>query len=189
MIGRLRGTVAAVEGERIVLDVGGVGYEVRMTPRDLSALPGVGSEVVLHTHQHVREDSLDLYGFMGAGDRETFRLLLSASGVGPRVALAIMATFRADELRRAIASEDAATLTAVPGIGKRSAQKLILELGPKLVGTETDVSSGSGLVRVREALEGLGYAAPEIQEAMKVVPADVPVEEQVRRALQELGRR
>lgn len=191
MIGRLRGLLAAKQPTTVVLDVGGVGYEIAVTPATLAELPPVGDEAVLHTHTHVREDLLALYGFATAEQREIFRLLLGVSGIGPRVAMTILATLSTDELRRAVAADDADVLTLVPGIGKRSAQKLMLELRPKLDLPDADlpVTGGSGPAEVREALEGLGYRTAEVREAMRDLPAEVPVEELLRMALKELGRR
>lgn len=189
MIGRLRGLLAAKHAERVVLDVGGVGYEIAVTPGGLVDLPGVGEEVVLHTHLHVREDQLALFGFPSEDQRDLFRLLLGVSGVGPRMALAILGTMSVDELRRAVATEDADALTMVPGIGKRSAQKLMLELRPKLDLPDAELPSGGSVVaEVREALEGLGYQPAEIRDALRDVSGDLPVADMLRRALQELGR-
>ena len=120
MIGRLRGTLADRRTESVILDVGGVGYRIAVTPRTLVALPGLGEEAVLHTHLHVREDQLALYGFGSIEERDLFDLLLGASGVGPKVALAILATLTPDDLRRAVAGNDLALLTAVPGIGSEA---------------------------------------------------------------------
>lgn len=189
MIGRLRGTLVAKGAETLVLDVGGVGYEMAVAPRVLAELPGVGEEAVVHTHLYVREDQLALYGFASDDHRDLFRLLLGVSGVGPKVALAILGTFDGDELRRVVVSEDVSALTQVPGIGKRSAQKLLLELRPKLELPDAELAGGGGVAaEVREALEGLGYQSAEIREAMRELPADAPVEELLRLALQELGR-
>lgn len=189
MIGRLRGVIGMKHGERIVIDVGGVGYEVMVTPQALVDLPTVGEEGVLHTHLHVREDQMALFGFITQEQRDLFRILLGVSGVGPKVALAILGTLSTDELRRAVLGEDAAALTMVPGIGKRSAQKLMLELRPKLELPDAEVISGGGTaVEVRQALDGLGYQAAEIREAMRELPPDLPVEELLRLSLQELGK-
>lgn len=187
MIGRLRGVVADRTGDRVVIDVGGVGYEVAVTARDAADLPK-DATVTLHVHTHVREESFDLYGFASVTDREAFRLLLGASGIGPKVAMAILSTFRIDDLRRALLTEDVAALTAVPGIGKRSAQKLILELQPKFVGA--DASLGASVAgQVREALEGLGYAPAEIGDAIANLDPEAPVADQIRTALRALGKR
>ena len=125
MIGRLRGVLVSRRGEVVSIEVGGVGYEVTMTPRGLGALPGVGEEVVVHTHTHVREDGISLYGFAAESDRELFRILLGASGVGPKVAMALLASMSADDIVRAITGEDPDALTVAPGIGTRSASSRI----------------------------------------------------------------
>lgn len=189
MIGRLRGVVAAKIADRVLIDVSGVGYEIAVPPRALVELPGVGEEAVVHTHLHVREDALSLFGFAEEDQRDLFRVLLGVSGVGPKVALAILGTMTPDDLRRAVLTEDAAALTAVPGIGKRSAQKLLLELRPKLELPDAEVApSGSPLAEVRTALEGLGYQSEEIRAAMAELPDTDEVESLLRHALQELGR-
>lgn len=189
MIGRLRGTIAAKRGDGVVLDVGGIGYEVAVTPKTLGDLPGVGEEAVLHTHLHVREDQLALFGFATEDRRDLFRLLIGLSGIGPKVALAVLATLEPEELRRAVAAEDVGALTTVPGIGKRTAQKLLIELQAKLDLLETSaVGTGGASSDVREALTGLGYGSDEIREAMRELPLDIPVEELLRLSLQELGK-
>ena len=187
MIGRLRGTIVSQAGETLLLEVGGVGYEVSVTPRAIAELPGVGEEAVLHTHLHVREDNMALFGFPSGSERNIFRLLLGASGVGPKVAIAICATLAPDDLRRAVMADDAATLETVPGIGKRSAQKLILELRPRLELPEGDLPSEGSLSQVRQALEGLGYQQSEIRQTLKDLPQDGDVEDLLRSALKALG--
>jgi len=189
MIGRLRGTLAASGSDAVIIDVGGVGYEVAVGSRTFAELPGVGQEVVVHTHLHVREDQMALFGFATVDDRNLFRLLLGVSGIGPKVGLAILSTMGADDLRRVVATDDVAALTAVPGIGKRSAQKLLLELRPKLEVADAEVHASGPLSEVRAALEGLGYQSDEIGEALRRMPADLPVEEMLKRALQALGKR
>ena len=188
MIGRVRGMVVDKSSTSVVLDVGGVGYSISVTPRSLTDLPGLGEEAVLHTHLHVREDQLALFGFGSMEERDLFDLLLGISGIGPKVAIAILATLSPDELRSAVFSDDTTALTAVPGIGKRSAQKLMLELRPKMDVLD-DASTGSGpLVEAREALEGLGYAPDEIRGTLSSLPADLSVEDLIKRSLQELGK-
>jgi Holliday junction DNA helicase RuvA len=188
MIGRLTGTVADKRIEFVILDVGGVGYRVAVTPRTLVALPGLGEEAVLHTHLHVREDQLAFYGFSTTEERDLFDLLLGVSGVGPKVALAILATLTPDDLRKAVASNDLALLTAVPGIGKRSAEKLMLELRPKMdVLSEATTASGS-MSQAREALESLGYSSEETRESLSELSQELSVEELVTTALRALGK-
>jgi len=189
VIGRLRGDIVERDVDRVVLDVAGVGYVVAVTPATIVALPGVGRPAVLHTHLHVREDILALYGFASADERDVFQILIGVSGVGPKLALAVLATIKPNELRQVVVSEDAAALTAVPGIGQRSAQKLLLELRPKLDLPDSPLQAGSSLSEVREALEGLGYQAVEIREVLRDLPADGPVEDSLRAALQQLGKR
>jgi Holliday junction DNA helicase RuvA len=189
MIGRLRGIVAEKHAEGLLLDVAGVGYEMAVPPRALVELPGLGDEAVVHTHLHVREDAMALFGFSSEDQRDLFRLLLGISGVGPKVALAILGTMTPDDLRRAVLTDDAAALTAVPGIGKRSAQKLLLELRPKLELPDTELTpSSSPLAEVRAALEGLGYQGDEIRVALAELPETDEVDQLLRRALQTLGR-
>lgn len=188
MIGRLRGVIVEREQDAIVLEAGGVGYVVSVTPRTLVTLPGVGEEVVLHVHLHVREDQLALFGFDSVLDKNLFRLLLGVSGVGPKVAMAILATMTSDQLTVAVARDDLDALTAVPGIGKRSAQKLLLELKPKLDILEVAAVVAGPLGEVREALEGLGYGSDEIRGTLADMPDGLAIEELLRRSLQQLGR-
>ncbi len=188
MIGRLRGIIVDKGHDNVVIEVGGVGYLIAVTPRTLVDIPGVGDEAVLHTHLHVREDQLALFGFDSTADKDLFGLLLGVSGVGPKVAMAILATMTYEQLSVAVAADDIAALTAVPGIGKRSAQKLLLELKPKLDVLD-DVATVTGpLGEVREALEGLGYGVDEIRGTLSSMPHELPVEEMLKRSLQQLGR-
>lgn len=188
MIGRLRGLIVEQGHDAVVLEVGGVGYVVAVTPRTLSDLPGLGQEAVLHTHLHVREDQLALFGFDSAADKELFGMLLGVSGVGPKVALAILATMTHEQLRVAVTTDDIPALTAVPGIGTRSAQKLLLELKPKLDILDGPSIASGPLGEVREALEGLGYHTDEIRGTLAEMSADLPVEEMLKRSLQQLGK-
>ncbi len=189
MIARVRGALAGRGPEGVVVDVAGVGYQVALTPRGLSELPSLGEEVVLHTHLHLREDGMALFGFLSEGERDLFRMLLGASGIGPKVALSILSTLQPGQLRRAVAVQDADSLALVPGIGRRSAQKLILELRPRLALPDGDLpSEGSGLGEVRQALESLGYEPSQVRDVLAVLPADGAVEELLREALQRLGK-
>jgi Holliday junction DNA helicase RuvA len=190
MIGRLRGTLASIGAERIVVDVGGVGYDVAMPTRAIGELPALGDEVVLHTHLHVREDALALHGFPTERELATFRLLLAAPGIGPKVGLAILSTLDSDAVALAIAEEDVATLSSVPGIGKRTAQKLVLELKPKFSAAEVGSVGGGGYTEVRLALVQLGYSDGEVAEVIGDVDPSDPPELQLRSALRSLaGRR
>jgi Holliday junction DNA helicase RuvA len=182
MISRLRGTPVARTGERLVLEVGGVGYALAVTPTARRLAEG-GGEVTLETYLHVREDALQLYGFAEPAERELFEHLLAVSGVGPKVALAIVSGSPTVELRRAIALEDTARFEAIPGIGKKTAQRVVLELKEKLgsVGVEPQ----PGRLGARDALVELGYSMVEAEQALAAVDQALPVEEQVRLALRE----
>jgi Holliday junction DNA helicase RuvA len=188
MIGRLRGTLVDKSDGSVLVDVGGVGYVVAVTPRTLTNLPPVGDEAVLHTHLHVREDQLSLFGFDTTPDKDLFALLLGVSGVGPKVGMAILATMTPDQLRLTVVTGDTAALTAVPGIGKRSAEKLMVELRPKMEAS-LDASSGSGpMAEVREALASLGYAPDEIRDTLATMSHDLGVEDMLKLSLQQLGK-
>jgi Holliday junction DNA helicase RuvA len=182
VIARLRGTVAARTAAGLVVDVGGVGYLVAATPRVRAR---VGEETTVETYLHVREDALQLYGFATADERELFELLLGVSGVGPKVALAIVSGSTPEELRRAIVREDTARFEAIPGIGRKTAQRVVLELKEKLGGPasiETGATGGGSLL-AREALVELGWTLVDAERALAGVDEQLPVEEQVRAAL------
>jgi Holliday junction DNA helicase RuvA len=203
MIAFVRGPVAAVFADSAVVEVGGIGIQVLCTPAAIASLR-VGDEANLATSMVVREESLTLYGFADYDERGVFELLQTASGVGPRLAQAMLAVHGPDELRRAIASEDLTTLCAVPGIGRKGAQRIVLELRDK-IGVPTGsgagpvpvkaASGGSWRDQVRDALVGLGWSAREADAAVdSVAPsadadaADVSVPELLRAALQALSK-
>jgi len=184
MIARLRGRPVARSGDGLVLEVGGVGYLVHPTRSALRRAEGA-DEVILETYLNVREDALQLYGFADAEERELFGHLLSVSGVGPKVALAIVSGSSPAELRRAIALEDTARFQAIPGIGKRIAERVVLELKEKL-GTVTAPlplpAQGRDMV-ARDALVELGYSLAEAEAALAGTDPAMPPEERVRQAL------
>jgi holliday junction DNA helicase RuvA len=183
VIARLRGTAVARTGERLVLDVGGVGYALSVTPTALR-LAERGGEVALETYLHVREDTLQLYGFGEAAERELFEHLLAVSGVGPKVALAIVSGSPPADLRRAIVLEDTARFEAIPGIGKKTAQRVVLELKEKLGTVEDPVPiAGKPHAVAREALVELGWSVTEAEEALAATDPELPPEERVRQAL------
>lgn len=170
--------------EGLVLDVGGVGYLLAVTPAAARKASGDG-EVTLDTYLIVREDALQLYGFADAEEREVFSHLLSVSGVGPKVALAIVSASQPAELRRAIALEDTARFEAIPGIGRKTAQRVVLELKEKLAAGVDLVPAGrasSDLV-ARDALVELGYSLADAERALADVDPELPAEERVRVAL------
>jgi Holliday junction DNA helicase RuvA len=179
MISRLRGTVVARTPAGLVLDVGGVGYLVAATPRVTAR---VGEEATVETHLHVREDALQLYGFASGEERELFELLLGVSGIGPKVALAIVSGSPPAELRRAIARDDLARFEAIPGIGRKTAQRVVMELKDKLAEPASAGSAGGPLL-ARDALVELGWSLIDADRALADVDESLPVEEQVRTAL------
>jgi len=185
MISRLRGTAVARNGERIVFDVGGVGYALAVTPTALR-LAESGGEVSLDTYLHVREDTLQLYGFGEPAERELFEHLLAVSGVGPKVALAIVSGSPAAELRRAIVLEDTARFQAIPGIGKKTAERIVLELKEKIGEAPVPISAVAGTqphLVARDALVELGYSVGEAEIALARTDPEAPPEERVREAL------
>jgi holliday junction DNA helicase RuvA len=188
MISRLRGTPAGRTPDGLVLDVGGVGYLVAATPSALRRAAEV-SEVILETYMHVREDALQLYGFADAAERELFIHLLGVSGIGPKVALAVVSSAPPAELRRAIALRDPARFQAIPGIGKKTAERIVLELEEKL-GSE-DIAAlqplptapTSAHVVARDALVELGYSVVEAEQSLARTDPELSAEERVRDAL------
>ena len=178
MIARLRGTLVARTAEGLVLDVNGVGYLVQATP---SAAAKGAEEITVETYLHVREDSMQLYGFADAAERELFVQLLGVNGVGPKVALAIVSGSRPAELRRAIVREDVARFQAIPGIGKKTAERIVLELKEKIGLELADAPVGD--LTARDALVELGWSIVDAERALAEVDGDLSVEEQVRAAL------
>jgi holliday junction DNA helicase RuvA len=181
MIARLRGQPVAATPEGLLLDVGGVGYLLAATPSVLRKADGA-TEVVVETYLHVREDALQLYGFADRSERELFIQLLSVNGVGPKVALAIVSGSPAEELRRAIVREDAARFQAIPGIGKKTAERIVLELREKLAVAAVAPSADTHLV-ARDALVELGYSLADAERALAATDPEAAPEERVRQAL------
>jgi Holliday junction DNA helicase RuvA len=182
MIASLRGRVVARTLDGVVLDVGGVGYRVHTTLRALQPA-AADEEITLDTYLHVREDALQLFGFADAAERELFEHFLSVSGVGPKVALAILSGSTTRDLKRAIAAEDVARFVAIPGIGKKTAERVVLELKEKIGTVETLPAAGDGELVARDALVELGYTVPEAERALATTDPDAPPEERVRQAL------
>jgi Holliday junction DNA helicase RuvA len=184
MIARLRGRPVANTPDGLVLDVGGVGYLVAATPTAVRKADGA-DEVSLHTYLHVREDALQLYGFSEAAERELFVQLLSVNGVGPKVALAVVSGSPAAELRRAIALEDAARFQAIPGIGKKTAERIVLELKGAIADATTPnwVNPADDHLVARDALVELGYSVADAERALADTDPELPAEERVREAL------
>ncbi len=193
MIGWLRGSLLARTGEgEVLLDVHGVGYRVTVPPRVL-ATASTGAQLELHVHTHVREDAIVLYGFPTLGERRTFEALLGAHGVGPALALSVLSTLGPDTLVQAVAEDDVDALCAVPGVGRKTAARLVLELKAKLqvpdvAGSPVGTGAGGAVHGdVRAALSELGYGPDEIRRALEAVPGDGRVEDVLRQALRTLA--
>jgi len=184
VIARLRGRPAGRTPEGLVLDVNGVGYLVAATPAAMRGVDG-GGEVTIETYLHVREDALQLYGFADADERELFTLLLTVNGIGPKVALAVVSGSPSAELRRAVVLGDHARFQAIPGIGKKTAERIVLELKEKLsvsVASATETMTAAPLV-ARDALVELGWSLLDAEKALAEIDPDLEPEERVRLAL------
>jgi Holliday junction DNA helicase RuvA len=190
MIGRITGLLAEKSPPLVLVDAGGIGYEVDVPMSTFYNLPAIGERVTLLTHFVVREDAQQLFGFLSAGERATFRMLVKISGVGPRTALSILSGLSVAELSQAVALQDSARLVKVPGIGKKTAERLLLELKGKLA---PDIGLPVTAVNdnqndIVQALMALGYNDREAQAALKALPAEVGVSEGIKLALKALNK-
>ncbi len=191
MIGRLHGKLIEKTPPQVLVDVGGVGYEVDVPMSTFCNLPAEGSEITLLTHFIVREDAQLLYGFATAAERQTFRALIRISGVGPRIALAVLSGMSTQDLADAVEQGNATLLTRVPGIGKKTADRLVLELKGKLAGNAFAPVGGAASAAqadILSALMALGYSEREAQASVRALPAEVTVSEGIRLALKALAR-
>lgn len=191
MIGRITGTLIEKHPPQIVVDAHGVGYEINVSMSTFYNLPALGERVALHTHLVVREDAQLLYGFGGEAERATFRLLIKITGVGAKMALAVLSGMNANELAQAVTMQDTGRLTKIPGIGKKTAERLLLELKGKLA----DALPGAGLGGVGDAggdvlnaLLALGYNEREATHAVRQLAATASVEDGIRQALKLLSK-
>ena len=192
MIGRLNGTLADKNPPQVLVDCHGVGYEVDVPMSTFYNLPGVGEKVTLLTHFVVREDAQVLFGFGSAAEREAFRQLIRISGVGPRTALSVLSGMSVADIALAVTAQDATRLIKVPGIGKKTAERLLLELKGK-IGADLGATPGAGPATdaqadILQALVALGYSDKEAQAALKPLPKDVGVSEGIKLALKALAR-
>jgi Holliday junction DNA helicase RuvA len=205
MIGSLRGAVLERSAGELLLEVGGVGYRVTVSPATAAATTPGDDDVFLHVHHHVREDAQVLYGFLARDERACFEALLGAHGVGPSLALAILSVHTPDALRRALVDDDLAALCLVPGVGRKTAARLLVELKSRLAVPEVDLTaaavagngnaSGNGgtavgqsaRVDVRDALTNLGYGPDEVREALLELPDDGDPSLLLKQALRHLG--
>ena len=190
MIGRLTGTLAEKNPPQLLVDVDGVGYEVDVPMSTFFNLPGLGERVVLLTHFVVREDAQVLYGFLTHEERATFRQLVKISGVGPRTALSILSGLSVNELAQAVSLQESGRLVKVPGIGKKTAERLLLELKGKLGDAIAAPAAVQGDAQgdILQALVALGYSDREAAAALKALPAGVGVSEGIKLALKALAR-
>ena len=191
MIGKLTGTLGDKNPPQVLVDCNGVGYEVDVPMSTFYNLPGVGERVTLLTHFVVREDAQILYGFASPGERDTFRKLIKIAGVGPRTALSVLSGISVADIAQAITAQDSGRLVKVPGIGKKTAERLLLELRGKLgadlgvPGAAARADEGADIV---QALVALGYSDKEAAAALKSLPEDVGVAEGIRLALKALAK-
>lgn len=201
MISFLRGKVAGTGAEHVVIDIGGVGYKVYVPTSILGFLADGNDDITVYTYMHVREDALQLFGFLNEGDREVFEMLLQVSGIGPKVGLAILSAMPAAAFIRGVIQEQVHVLTQCPGVGKKVAQRVIIELKDKLekvkIGGDPeisglDVKTSDAAGDALQALIALGYNPSEAKKALGKIPnretGDHQPEDIVRMALKELGR-
>ena len=192
MIAYLKGIIAEVTPTRLVLEVNHIGYEIFISAREASELPRRGEEVKIYTYFNVREDAMQLFGFQSEDDLEMYKLLLNVNGVGPKAALGILSVLTADDVRFAVLSDDVKTISKAPGIGKKTAQKMILELKDKLkledafemklAHQQEEAAEGAADLRdsrqeAVEALVALGYSSADALRAVRKVPEDVPADD------------
>ena len=195
MIAHLRGTVFSKGIQRVVIDVNGVGYAVTMSSRSIDALGPVGGEALVYVSMQVREDGVTLFGFTDEDERFVFEKLITVSGVGPKVAISALSTFSAPELMRMIGSEDSARMSKVPGIGKKTAQRIVVDLkgafgqlaGQAPLPGEDGAADPAGSSEATAALLSMGFTAEEAQLALKGYTGSDDVSEMIRHALKRLG--
>ncbi len=197
MIYRLRGTLVEKDTEGVVIDVGGVGYRASASLGTLRSLPALGEECVIHTRMVVREDAMLLFGFAAREERAAFDALTAVSKVGPKLALSVLSTMTPPEVSESVARGDVVKLASVPGLGKKTAERLVLELRGKDLasfGAEPALAGGGGggggpFIEARDALAALGYSLDEAERALNDVPPQNSVEKYIKEALRRIGSR
>ena len=198
MIYRLTGTLVEKDTEGVVLDVGGVGYRASASSGTLRSLPSLGEECVIHTRMVVREDAMLLFGFAAREERAAFDALTAVSKVGPKLALSVLSTMTPAEVSESVARGDVVKLASVPGLGKKTAERLVLELRGKDLasfGAEPALAGGGGgggggpFIEARDALAALGYSLEEAERALGDVPPQTSVEKYIKEALRRIGSR
>ena len=191
MIAGIKGTIEAIGNNFIIIEVGGVSFQVYLPTSTLSHLGAVGQQAKLHTHLHVREDNLTLYGFGSSRELALFETVTTVKGIGPKLGLALLSAMDVEQITSAIASGDSARLTGVPGIGKKTAERIVLELKDK-IGTQwmvsQDMEVAQGNTDVMAALTSLGYSTAEAARALSNLPnTALPIEEKLKLALKYLS--
>jgi Holliday junction DNA helicase RuvA len=196
VIGLVRGVVAGMTGNTVIIDTGGVGYRVTVTSGSIAEMTQTSADVTLFTYTHVREDALELFGFLSDGERAVFETLLGTHGVGPSLALSILGSLGANEVVRAVQEQDPASFEVVPGVGKKTAARLVLELQGSMAASSVTPLAANGLSgspslrsEVAAALDALGYGPEEIRVATAGLKTGVSVEQGLRLALRSLGSR
>lgn len=191
MIGHLKGTLIHKDSKFIIIDVSGVGYKINVSPEALSKAKKIGDEIMLWIHTHIREDMLDLYGFLERGELEFFEMLINVSGIGPKGALAILGIAPIETLRKAIGTGDTSYLTKISGIGKKTAERIVIELRDKVADKFDEKGEGSlqNELDAMEALKSLGYSQSDARGALKKVSAETDINKKIREALKILGGR
>lgn len=190
MIGSIKGKIILKTEKFLIVETNGVGYKVSVSPDTLSQAQKTGSEIMLWIHTHVREDILDLYGFIKREELEFFEMLIGVSGIGPKGALSILGIASIDTLKKAIGTGDTSYLTKISGIGKKTAEKIVIELRDKIADKMKDEKGGTSLqgeLDALEALKSLGYSQNEAREALKKVSGDANTNTKIREALKILG--
>ena len=190
MIGSIRGKIILKTEKFLIVETGGVGYKINISPDTLSKTQKINDEVFLFIHTHVREDILDLYGFLNREELEFFEMLINVSGIGPKGALAILGIASIATLEKAIGTGDISYLTKISGIGKKTAEKIIIELRDKIADENKNKQSGASLrdeLDALEALKSLGYSQNEARDALKKVTPDANTNTKIREALKILG--
>ncbi len=186
MIGSIRGKITLKTDKFLIVEAAGVGYKISVSPDSLSKTNKLGEEVLLWIHTHVREDILDLYGFLERSELEFFEMLISVSGIGPKGALGILSTTTIDTLKTAVRTGDTGYLTNISGIGRKTAEKIVIELRDKL-GKDIEGASLREELDALEALKSLGYSQNEARDALKEVAADLSTNAKIKAALKILG--
>ena len=189
MIGSIKGKIILKAEKFIIVETGGVGYKINVSPSVLSKTGKMNGKIMLWTHTHIREDALDLYGFLECPELEFFEMLINVSGIGPKGALAILGIASIETLRKAIGTGDTSYLTKISGIGKKTAERIVIELRDKVTKelSEKGESSLQGELDALEALKSLGYSQNDAREALKKVSAETDLNKKIREALKILG--